>query len=54
MSFQALRLAGAAKKTTTAGEIVNLMAVDAQKLLDACAWSTFLYQVEGIVLLDDI
>ena len=43
--LQTLRLAGAAMKTTTVGEIVNLMAVDAQKLQDMCAWSIFLYQV---------
>ena len=38
-------MAGAAKKTTTVGEIVNLMAVDGQKLQDACAWSVFFFEV---------
>ena len=43
--LQALRLSGAAKKTTTVGEIVNLMAVDAQKLQDACTWTNLLWEV---------
>lgn len=43
--FQALRLAGAAKKSTSVGEIVNLMAVDSQKVQDACGWSVFLWEV---------
>lgn len=36
VSTKALRLSNASRRTTTAGEIVNLMAIDAQKLHDVC------------------
>ena len=35
--FQALRLSNASRRTTTVGEIVNLMSVDAQKIHDIFA-----------------
>ena|SRR6218665_2367347 len=58
---QALRISPISRKTVTTGEIVNLMSVDAQKVMDACAymhyiWSspimiviavTFLWQILG-------
>ena len=34
MKFQTLRLSNSAKKTSTVGEIVNLMSVDAQRFMD--------------------
>ena len=36
--FQALRLAPSTRRTTTTGEIVNIMSVDAQKIHDFCCW----------------
>lgn len=43
MYIQALTMSNAARKTTTVGEIVNLMSVDALKLQDATAylWMTW-------------
>jgi len=35
MMLQALTMSNEARKTTTVGEIVNLMSVDAQRLQDA-------------------
>jgi ATP-binding cassette, subfamily C (CFTR/MRP), member 1 len=36
--FQALTMSNEARKTTTVGEIVNLMSVDAQRLQDAAGY----------------
>jgi len=42
-SLQALTMSNEARKTTTVGEIVNLMSVDAQRLQDATGylWMTW-------------
>ena len=44
-TFQALKLSGSAKKTTTVGEIVNLMSVDAQKVQDAFSFGNLVFEV---------
>lgn len=62
MLFQALKLNNASRGKSTAGDMVNLMSVDSQRLLDMCSyinvlWSSpvqiivalyFLYDVMGI------
>ena len=54
--FQALRLTNASRRTTTVGEIVNLMSIDAQKLHDVCnnmheIWACPIIVVVSMVLL---
>ena len=54
--LQSLRLSSAARQTTTVGEIVNLMSVDARKIQDAFLeihemWAIPITVVIGIVLL---
>lgn len=43
--MQALKLSSAARKNTTIGEIVNIMSVDAQKIMEACWLSSTLIEV---------
>ncbi len=56
VSFQSLRLSSKARRITTAGEIVNLMAVDAQRFMDLMPsihliWSAPLQIVLSLVFL---
>ena len=41
--FQSMRLSNAARKTTTVGEITNLMSVDAEKMQNAPQFFHFLW-----------
>ena len=55
-SFQALRLSNKARRTSTVGEIVNLMSVDAQRFMDLTpyfhtVWSAPLQIVLSLVFL---
>ena len=43
---QALLLSNAAKKTSTVGEIVNLMSVDAQRFMDIMGFLNILWSGE--------
>ncbi len=51
VSIQALKLSGSSRKTTTLGEIVNLMSLDAQRLQDAFTYSIMVVQVPLIIVL---
>jgi len=42
-NFQALRMSNAARKESTVGEIVNLMAVDAQRFMDLTAYLNMIW-----------
>ena len=43
LPFQALRISNTARKTTTTGEVVNLMSVDAERLSDSMIFIHFLW-----------
>lgn len=56
---KALRLSNTARRTTTVGEIVNLMSVDSQKLHDMCTdihepWAAPIMIIISMVLLWNI
>ena len=40
---QALRLSNAARRTSTVGEIVNLMSVDAQRFIELCSYLNMIW-----------
>lgn len=45
LTIQAMKLSPTAKKTSTVGEIVNLMSVDTQKLQDAPMFVNYIWLV---------
>lgn len=49
--FQALRISSTARKESTVGEIVNLMAVDAQRFIDFSAYFNLCYSAPIVIIL---